>query len=238
MIEEYVLRTVGPDLYIVGKELRPGGVPWHAAASTRSRGILWPWNACTVARCWACMEFLENDLGVRWLWPGELGTYVPRQSTVVLAARERIGQTAAGLSQPGGLGPAADLSDRLVLRPAEVRADYRVGGLSKEIVRQLVFPTEEAGYTYGRAVEIFNRRHRRVTQIEAPRAVLGSHVIAGITDWWAQFSKVHPDWFRAAGGWETRAQGAAGRRVDTAVCLQSRDAPLSWSRRPGTAATS
>jgi hypothetical protein len=29
-------------------------------------------------------ELLERDLGVRWLWPGDLGTYVPHAPTIVL----------------------------------------------------------------------------------------------------------------------------------------------------------
>lgn len=29
-------------------------------------------------------EWLERDLGVRWLWPGDLGTYVPKTRTVVV----------------------------------------------------------------------------------------------------------------------------------------------------------
>ena len=54
-IEEYVLRTVGPDFYIVGKELRPESIGARGR-SIRSRGIRWPWSACTVARCWVCMK--------------------------------------------------------------------------------------------------------------------------------------------------------------------------------------
>ena len=87
-IEEYVLRTVGPDLYIVGKELRPG--EYHGTRPLYSE----PWNPLAMecvqsGTLLGVYEILENDLGVRWLWPGELGTYVPRQSAVVLAARKR-----------------------------------------------------------------------------------------------------------------------------------------------------
>ena len=40
--------------------------------------------------------------------------------------------------------------------------------------------------------------------------MLGSHVIAGITDWWAQFGKTHPDWFAL------RADGKRGLKVPRA----------------------
>jgi hypothetical protein len=93
----------------------------------------------------------------------------------------------------------------------KVPRDYRWGRLSEELVNKLVFPTEEAGYTYGKAVEVYQRRHRRATQIEQPRVVLGSHVIAGVLDWWAEHGKEHPEWFamRANGqrGLETLRAG-------------------------------
>ena len=34
------------------------------------------------ATAWAVDRFLDRHLGVRWLWPGELGTYVPRRATI------------------------------------------------------------------------------------------------------------------------------------------------------------
>ena len=198
--------------------------------ATRSRGIRWPWSACIAARCLGVYEILESDLGVRWLWPGELGTYVPRRSTIVLAARDKTVKPRLVYRNLGGWDlPQIFLTGSYFGR--KVRPNYRVGGLSEEVVRKLVFPTEEAGYSYGRAVEIYNRRHRRVTQIEEPRAVLGSHVIAGITDWWAQFGKEHPEWFALCGGRETGSQGAAGWCLDSVVRFQSRDAAI--PRRAG-----
>jgi hypothetical protein len=207
-IEEYVLRTVGADLYIVGKELRPE--EYHGTRPRYSE----PWNPLAMecvhsGTLLGVYDILESDLGVRWLWPGELGTYVPRRSTIVLAARDKTVKPRLVYRNLGGWDlPQIFLTGSYFGR--RVRPNYRVGGLSKEVVRQLVFPTEEAGYSYGRAVEIYNRRHRRVTQIEEPRAVLGSHVIAGITDWWAQFGKVHPEWFAL------RADGKRGLKVPRA----------------------
>ncbi|MEY5025254.1 MAG: hypothetical protein RLZZ244_782 [Verrucomicrobiota bacterium] len=37
----------------------------------------------------AILRFLEEDLGVRWLWPGPLGTDVPRRPRVEVAPQER-----------------------------------------------------------------------------------------------------------------------------------------------------
>ena len=49
--------------------------------------------------------------------------------------------------------------------------------------------------------------------------------------WWAQFGKEHPEWFALRADGKRGLKGAAGRCVDSAVRLQSRDAP--FSGRPG-----
>jgi hypothetical protein len=207
-IEEYVLRTVGTDLYILGKELWPED--YHGTRPRYSE----PWNPLSTecvhsGTLLGIYEILETNLGVRWLWPGELGTYVPTQTTIVLPSIDKTGKPRMFYRNLGGWDlPQIYLTGCFFGK--RVRRDYRVGGLSAEVVRNLVFPTEEAGFTYGRAVEIFNRRHRRITQIEAPRVLLGSHVIAGITDWWAQFGKTHPDWFAL------RADGNRGLKIPRA----------------------
>jgi hypothetical protein len=38
----------------------------------------------SAATFWAVDYFLDRYLGVRWLWPGEVGTYVPANSTIAL----------------------------------------------------------------------------------------------------------------------------------------------------------
>lgn len=35
-------------------------------------------------------DFLENYLGVRWLWSGDLGTYVPRTNTIKISSVNRM----------------------------------------------------------------------------------------------------------------------------------------------------
>ncbi len=43
-----------------------------------------PLDADTLAgTLWGVYEWLDRDVGVRWLWPGELGTHVPKTKTVV-----------------------------------------------------------------------------------------------------------------------------------------------------------
>jgi hypothetical protein len=85
-----VLRGVGTRLFLGGRD--GAGAP---LADNTSAGTLF-----------AVYELLERHLGVRWLWPGELGTVVPPQAT---------------LSLP-------DLN--LEVRPRFVHTRMRFGGLS------------------------------------------------------------------------------------------------------------
>jgi hypothetical protein len=207
-IEEYVLRMVGNDLYIVGKELLPE--QYHGSRPRYSE----PWNPLAMecvhsGTLLGVYELLEDSLGVRWLWPGDLGTYVPRRSTITISQSDKTVTPRLFYRNLGGWDlPQIYLTGSYFGR--KVARNYSVGGLSEELVGKLVFPTEEAAYTYGKAVEVYHRRHRRVTQIEEPRVVLGSHVIAGVTDWWAKYGKEHPEWFAM------RADGERGLKIPRA----------------------
>ena len=64
--EAYIMRTKGAALFIAGND--SGGDPLEA--NTRA-GTLW-----------GVYEWLDRELQVRWLWPGELGTVVPRTPKV------------------------------------------------------------------------------------------------------------------------------------------------------------
>ncbi len=66
--EQTVLRTDGARLFIVGDD----GV--DAALSVATRG----------GTLWGVYELLERSLGVIWMWPGELGTYVPETDSVTI----------------------------------------------------------------------------------------------------------------------------------------------------------
>lgn len=79
--ETFVLRVTDDAVFIAGDD--GGGDPLDA--DTRA-GTLW-----------GVYDWLDRDLGVRWLWPGELGTYVPKTRTV--AAKVRNETTAPRLFQ-------------------------------------------------------------------------------------------------------------------------------------------
>ena len=72
--EGFVMRSAGPDLYLVGEE--DSGDPLSP-------------NNPKCGTLFGVYEFAETVLGARWLWPGELGTYVPRAKTVEVPAVDR-----------------------------------------------------------------------------------------------------------------------------------------------------
>ncbi len=68
--ETFVLRTGEKALFIAGRD-----GPGEPLDRDTSAGTLF-----------GVYEWLERDLGVRWLWPGELGTFVPKGKSIVTHA--------------------------------------------------------------------------------------------------------------------------------------------------------
>ena len=86
----------------------------------------------------AVYEFLETDLGVRWLWPGPTGTVIPRRPSVVVADTDRRFQPPLIQRhiRPGWkdwddavaqLGMTAELSERLAGEYTAWTARRRLG---------------------------------------------------------------------------------------------------------------
>src|SRR4029077_17245154 len=72
--EATTLRTVGKDLYILGKD-----GPGDALSENNSHS----------GTLWGVYEILERGLGVRWLWPGELGESIPPAKDIRLPAMDK-----------------------------------------------------------------------------------------------------------------------------------------------------
>lgn len=67
--EEFLIRTVGRHLVFVGHDTVVAG---EGAAGA------------SPATLWAVVHFLDRQMGVRWLWPGELGTFVPAARSIAV----------------------------------------------------------------------------------------------------------------------------------------------------------
>jgi len=72
----YVVKSAGGDLYIVGRDGR--GEPLNRDTH---EGTLF-----------GVYDILEQDMQVRWLWPGKLGEVIPRRDSLTLAPAEGIVQ--------------------------------------------------------------------------------------------------------------------------------------------------
>jgi hypothetical protein len=59
--EEFRIKSIGNAVVILARDLR------------RGRG-----DKNSLVTAWAFSHLLDRHVGVRWLWPGELGTVVPR----------------------------------------------------------------------------------------------------------------------------------------------------------------
>jgi len=164
--EAYILRSVGNDLFIAGSD--EGGA---ALAQNHSDG----------GTLFGVYEFLERYLGVRWLWPGDLGTYVPQTQTVSLPAVNEIA------------------SPSLAFRRFYLYFIHQVmaGGSIGEEDGRLGFSPEVAR-DYANALEVLLRRHRLGGIDAAPPT---GHYFSG---WWKRYGSEHPEWFAL------RADGTRG----------------------------
>ena len=93
--DEFVLRTTEHDLYVLGTEDpardvvlgEPTDSDWtHKVLHDGVWGYRGPSSISPNGTLFGIYEILERYLGVRWLWPGELGTYVPRTSDLRIGA--------------------------------------------------------------------------------------------------------------------------------------------------------
>lgn len=73
--ESCVLRAQGRTLFIAGRDAVD-----QPLASTPPFGTF----NTSAGTLFGVYEWLERDLGVRWVWPGELGTFVPKAATVTV----------------------------------------------------------------------------------------------------------------------------------------------------------
>jgi hypothetical protein len=64
--EAFVMRATGNSLFIAGDDKNDDPLDPDTRAGT----------------LWGVYEWLDRELGVRWLWPGALGTFIPKTKTI------------------------------------------------------------------------------------------------------------------------------------------------------------
>ncbi len=117
--ETFVLRTVKNSLIIAGHD--GAGDPLD--------------NNTSAGTMFGVYEWLERDLGVRWAWPGELGTFIPKKQTLTVSCFD---ETTA---------------------PRFIQRNVRPG-LSFESAHPALGFTPAAAKAYAHAQTVFLRRNR------------------------------------------------------------------------------
>ncbi len=76
-------KLVGGKLHFYGVD-GPGAVPAY--------GEKGPWDSTPTGTLFAVYDFLEKELGVRWIWPGPTGEIVPPRPTLSVESYDRSGE--------------------------------------------------------------------------------------------------------------------------------------------------
>lgn len=160
--DSFWLRIIDDRVYLLGNDsCIPGDAFDFIDHQSASLGTLF-----------AAYEFLERYVGVRWLWPGKLGTYVPKTDSIVV---------------PGGLDEIH--SPQLKFRQFRT-AGVIQPGLNDEpdAVRRLSF-SDAVMRSYRKDLAAYLGRHR--TGSSEPKPAVGHY----FHDWWKLHGRRHPDWF-------------------------------------------
>jgi hypothetical protein len=166
-----LLRSAGNAVVLLGPDARTAGDPWGSRH--------------------AVMAFLE-ELGCRYLWPGELGKVIPSRRTITVAPLEKrftppIGQRAIRF-MPRGPRRFEEGLKFLALTPEE----YEKAMTSAAATRSAVAWADWQG-------------------LGGDLGLRGGHAGAGLRGGWAEHGRQHPEWFALqADG--TRDQSQAGDR--------------------------
>ncbi|MEO6738947.1 MAG: DUF4838 domain-containing protein [Chthoniobacteraceae bacterium] len=157
-LEFYVIRTVGPNLYIVGRD--GGEDDWSDLTDCQPGTLLGTYH------------LLGEIMGVRWLWPGESGRFVPANPSITLPA----------LSITTG--------------PAMVQRKYRtprigtyLNGLATYGFGVPVLPTSNARKLELAYDELRWLRRMRMGTRKSPSF---GH---SFTQWWTTYGTTHPEYF-------------------------------------------
>ena len=119
---------------------------------------------------WATYDFLQDQLGCRWIWPGDTGRRVPRRETIVVPVLN-IHET-----------PVVKIRHLRLLAQDKHRVGYEKEGLGGML---------DLGETYDQISEDERVWYRRMRLGRSFRLSAGH----AFTDWWAKYKDSHRDVF-------------------------------------------
>ncbi|MBM4047049.1 MAG: DUF4838 domain-containing protein, partial [Planctomycetes bacterium] len=154
--EGFVIKTVGNNLVLAGED---------GTASDKATDPFHPY--VRTGTLFAVYAFLEDELGVRWLWPGETGEVVPKQSTIKVGSLDRKEHPLLFKRQ---LRPTLD--------PRWIKAHKEeVSFIPAEVLEKL---------SRDEAVWLKRMRMGRGQQVNYGHA---------FTTWWQRYGQEHPEYF-------------------------------------------
>jgi hypothetical protein len=195
-MEGFVHRAADGVVAIVGRDSRENGLPLY--------GTLY-----------GALDFLENQFGVRWLWPGRAGTVYPSAATLTAGAREVRDapllsvRKLRNISTPGPAYHEPYLPEfwtrEYLPETFEKFADSNLVGRIRRGLK-LLGKSEETFFAYATpAMRWFATARAGMSQ-----RVFGTHAY---DDWYEKYHKEHPEWFALqADG--TRVQSPVRPRLD------------------------
>ncbi len=148
------LKASGADLFICGSE------DGEAVGPRGFNGTLY-----------GVYEVMDRYLHVRWLWPGELGTYLPSTERVVVPAQ--LDETIAPV-----FGFRIFRVNHITKRLKDYPSKIERMGFSAPVLRQ-----------YADDLDAYLLRHRMGRTTGKPD--VGHY----FSDWWNRYGEEHPDWF-------------------------------------------
>lgn len=119
---------------------------------------------------WAVYDFLQDQLGCRWIWPGETGQRIPRQKTIEVS--------------PLNIRETPTVKIRFIRLLAQDK--HRIG-YEKEGIGRLL----DLGKTYDKISEDERVWSRRMRLGRSFKLSYGH----AFTDWWKKYNKTNPDVF-------------------------------------------
>lgn len=119
---------------------------------------------------WAVYDFLQDQLGCRWIWPGEIGRVAPRRATITVGALS-VRET-----------PTIKIRDFRMAAQEKHRAAYEKEGLGRFL---------DLGAIYDRVSEDERVWLRRMRMGRSFKLSYGH----AFTDWWEKHKDTSPDIF-------------------------------------------
>jgi hypothetical protein len=141
--ESFVVKTDGSVLILAGED---GGSKTNARTGT----------------LWAVYDFLQDQLGCRWIWPGDIGRVVPRRSTVTIGPLD-IRET-----------PVIQVRDFRAVNQEKHRVGYEKEGLGRYF---------DLGATYNQLAIDETTWMRRMRMGRSFKLSAGH----AFTDWWEKY---------------------------------------------------